>query len=126
MSPILLFFVYFRIPFKPQDDIGSSIDVYKRQDNTPLKEMIARLVDEEKLRRSPIDFGLVTVRYPSLQAVELTKAQIPEGRIKDYLIATASCFPAFPVYEFDGQQYICLLYTSVRTANASSLHTTKR
>ena len=46
------------------------------------------------------------MRYPSLQAVELTKAQIPEGRIKDYLIATASCFPAFPVYEFDGQQYI--------------------
>ncbi len=78
----------------------------KGADNTPLKEMIARLVDEEKLRRSPIDFGLVTVRYPSLQAVELTKAQIPEGRIKDYLIATASCFPAFPVYEFDGQQYI--------------------
>ena len=91
----------------------------KGADNTPLKEMIARLVDEEKLRRSPIDFGLVTVRYPSLQAVELTKAQIPEGRIKDYLIATASCFPAFPVYECDGQQYIdCLLYTAYRNAEA--------
>lgn len=52
--------------------------------------MIARLVDEEKLRRSPIDFGLVTVRYPSLQAVELTKAQIPEGR--DQGLSDRDCF----------------------------------
>ena len=78
----------------------------KGADNTPLKDRIARLVDEPKLRQSPIDFGLVTVRYPSLQAVELTKQEIPQGQIKDYLIASASCFPAFPVYEFAGQQYI--------------------
>lgn len=78
----------------------------KGADNTPLKDMIRTLVDENRLRSSPIDFGLVTVRYPSLQAAEITRSEIPAGQLGDYLIATASCFPAFPIYEFAGQQYI--------------------
>ena len=92
-----------------KEKIGPFLKKYindKGADNTPLKEMISQRVNEEKLRNSDIDFGLVTVRYPSLQAVEISKAEIPEGKIKDYLIATSACFPAFPIHEFDGQQYI--------------------
>lgn len=78
----------------------------KGADITPLKDLIRQLVNEEKLRNSAIDYGLVTVRYPSLQAVEVSKQEIPSGQLFDYLLASASCFPAFPIHQFDQQQYI--------------------
>ena len=79
---------------------------HKGADITPFKDMIARLCDEEKARKSPIDFGLVTVEYPSLQPVQITKSEMEEGMMKDYLLASASCFPAFPVHEFNEKGYI--------------------
>ncbi len=78
----------------------------KGADITPLKEMIERLSNQDKLMASPVDFGLVTVEYPSLNPLQITKSEMEAGRLKDYLIASASCYPAFPVYEIDGKQYV--------------------
>lgn len=78
----------------------------KGADITPLKQVIKSLLDEEKLLSSSIDFGLCTVQFPSLKPLFITKREMEKEHIFDYLIASASCFPAFPVHTFNGQSYI--------------------
>ena len=72
----------------------------------PLINMVHRLANQNKLDQSNVDFGLVTVEYPSLKPIEITKKKIPQGQLADYLIASASCFPAFPIHYFNNQGYI--------------------
>lgn len=78
----------------------------KGADITPLKTLIRSLLDEDKLLSSPIDFGLCTVQFPSLKPVLICKEEMEKEYIFDYLISSASCFPAFPVHTFNGQSYI--------------------
>ena len=63
-------------------------------DVTPLEEIVERVLDEDALRASPIRFGLVTVEKRGLKPRELTLEDIPAGKVKDYLLASAACFPA--------------------------------
>ncbi|MCI8623276.1 MAG: patatin-like phospholipase family protein [Provencibacterium sp.] len=71
-----------------------------------LETIMRAVVDEKRFRASPVDFGLVTVEYPSLRPVTMCKADIPPGKLCDYLIASASCFPAFPTKLIDDVQFI--------------------
>ncbi|MBQ6685462.1 MAG: hypothetical protein IJM99_05065, partial [Firmicutes bacterium] len=75
-------------------------------DITPLENKIRSLLDEKRFRDSAIDYALVTVEYPSLKPLELSKSQIPEGQICDYLLASSACFPAFKIKEINGSKYI--------------------
>jgi NTE family protein len=63
------------------------------------------IVDEEKLRKSATDFGLVTVSITDLKPLELYKEEIPEGRIIDYLMASAS-FPGFKLNPIGDKYFI--------------------
>jgi len=74
-------------------------------DVSPLVKLVKSVIDEEKIRKSPIDFGIVTVDLTERKAVEIFKEEIPEGRIADYIIASAS-FPAFKPTVIDGRMYI--------------------
>ena len=56
-------------------------------DVTPLEEIVERVLDEDKLRKSPIRLGLVTVEQKTLKARELPLEEIPEGKVKDYLLS---------------------------------------
>lgn len=78
----------------------------KGADITPLKTLIRNLLKEDQLLTSPIDFGLCTVRYPSLKPLFITKEEMNKEHIFDYLISSASCFPVFPIYSFDNQSFI--------------------
>ncbi len=69
-----------------------------------MREVIETLVDEEKLRNSPIDFGLVTVSLNDFKPIELFKDQIPKGQINDYLMASAN-FPGFAPKTIDGKHF---------------------
>ena len=75
-------------------------------DVTPLEEIVERVLDEEKLRKSPIRLGLVTVEQKTLKARELPLEDIPEGKVKDYLLASAACFPALRAHTIDGVSYL--------------------
>ena len=75
-------------------------------DITPLENTLRRLLDEPRFRSSPIDYALVTVEYPSLKPQELTKNQIPEGMVCDYLLASSACFPAFKMKEINGSKFL--------------------
>lgn len=75
-------------------------------DVTPLEEIVDRVLDEEALRAAPIRFGLVTVERRGLRARELPLEEIPEGKVKDYLLASAACFPALRARDIDGVKYL--------------------
>ena len=75
-------------------------------DVTPLEEIVERELDEAKLRKSPNRLGLVTVEQKTLKARELPLEDIPEGKVKDYLLASAACFPALRAHTIDGVSYL--------------------
>ncbi|MFW6148248.1 MAG: patatin-like phospholipase family protein [Atribacterota bacterium] len=63
-------------------------------DVTPLKRLIKEYVNEDKLRKSDINFGMVTVSFTDRKALELFVEDIPRGQVADYLFASAN-FPLF-------------------------------
>ncbi len=78
----------------------------KGADISPFMEFIERLIDEQAIRSSKVDFGLVTVLFPSLRAKQLTKKEIPNGMLKDYILASAAIFPLFPMHKIGEETYL--------------------
>lgn len=72
----------------------------------PLAERIDSLIDEEAVRRSPIHFGLVMTELSTLRSIQCPIEDIPQGRLKDYMLASSACFPALRPREIDGVKYI--------------------
>ena len=75
-------------------------------DITRLEETLDKYLSVKRFYRSPIDFGLITVNLSDMKPVSICKKDIKPEELKDYLIASASCFPAFPVKEIHGKKYI--------------------
>ena len=95
--------------YNQREMLGSFLKKYvknKGADISPFIEFIDRMIDEEKVRSSDIDYGLVTVQVPSMKALELRKEEIPEGKLKDFIMASASIFPIFPLHKIDGEMYL--------------------
>lgn len=78
----------------------------KGADITPLKNILHALYNEEKAFNNKIDYGVVAVKYPKLTPIEITKEEMKPVPAIEYAIASASCFPAFPVHHIDKQGYI--------------------
>ncbi len=74
-------------------------------DVSPLKELIREYVDEGKLRKSDIDFGMVTVSFTDRKALELFVKDIPKGQVADYLFASAN-YPLFRSAKIDEKIYL--------------------
>lgn len=70
-----------------------------------LKEFVEEHLDEEKIRNSKMDFGLLTVEFPNLKPHYMWKDDIPKGKMSDFVIASCSAFPALQVYDIDGTKY---------------------
>jgi NTE family protein len=75
-------------------------------DVTPLEGVIDRMLDEDVMRASSIRYGLVTVELDPLRTCELTLEEIPEGMLKDYMLASAACFPAMRPRVINGKKYL--------------------
>lgn len=74
-------------------------------DVTPLEKLVKGVLDEERIRRSPTGFAVVTVDLTERRAVEIYKEDMPKGQLADYVIASAS-FPLFKRTIIDGRTYI--------------------
>ena len=74
-------------------------------DVSPLQKLIKENINEEKLRKSDIDFGMVTVSLTNRRALELFVEDIPKGQIADYLFASAN-FPLFRSAKIDDKVYL--------------------
>ena len=72
----------------------------------PLAERIDAVLDEEAVRRSPIRFGLVMTELSTMRSIQCPLENIPQGRLKEYMLASSACFPALRPREIDGVKYI--------------------
>lgn len=77
----------------------------KGADISPFKQLIKEYFNADKLMASSIIFGCMSATYPSLRPVFINKAMMNE-KGEEYLLASASCFPIFPIQRFDGKAYI--------------------
>ena len=75
-------------------------------DISPLEGIVARVLDEEALRASPVRFGLVTVEKNGACAPGADPGGDPPGPVADYLLASAACYPAMPARNIDGVEYL--------------------
>jgi NTE family protein len=99
-----------------QNTLDSRLSVYRAfaremmtkggLDISPLEETIRSILDEEKLRRSGIEYGIVTVDMERLSPVRMFLRDMPPGSVADYMIASASCFPAFKPRTIEKARFI--------------------
>ena len=71
-----------------------------------LKKLLEKYVDEDAVRQSATEYGLVTVELPSLQPHYLFKHQIPKGKLIDYILASSTVFPAMKSHEIGKTKYV--------------------
>lgn len=77
----------------------------KGTNSTKLMKVLDENIDENRLRKSKIDFGMVTVSIPEFKALEVYKEDIPKGMINEYILASSN-FPGFKLHPIDGKYYI--------------------
>lgn len=75
-------------------------------DITNLEQALEKFFDSERFFSSPIDFGIVVYNLTQLQEEFLTKKQLNPKNIKDYVIASATCYPAFKIKKINNEKYI--------------------
>lgn len=71
-----------------------------------LKGLLTKYIDEDVVRNSPMVYGIPVVSLPTFDAHYLYKEDIPSGKMIDFIIASASAFPAIHNCEIDGVDYI--------------------
>lgn len=75
-------------------------------DTTKFLNILKKSIDEEKIRKSKIKFGLITVKLDGLKPLELTIDDIPKGKLAEYILA--SCY--LPLFSYkpiiDNNYYI--------------------
>lgn len=77
----------------------------KGADISPFFSNIQRLYHPDKFFASDIDFACVAVHHITLKPVFITKDMMRESGA-DWLLSSASAFPAFPVHKFNDNEYI--------------------
>lgn len=73
-------------------------------DASAFANFLATYIDEEKIRKSDIEFGLCTYRADTKNCEELFIDEIPDGKLVDYILAS-SCFPMFRPVNIGGVEY---------------------
>lgn len=74
-------------------------------DVSPLKELITNEIDEEKIRKSPIEFMLSTFSLTDRKEIQVNAKKLLNGTLKDFLLAS-SYFPAFKNEKIGGKKYM--------------------
>lgn len=70
-----------------------------------IRNYFASFFDEETLRNSSIDLGLVTYSLSDFKTIQIYKNDIPSGQLSDYLLASANC-PPYGFIEIEGKKYV--------------------
>ena len=77
-----------------------------RVDPAPLENLMARYLDEKRVRAGGMELGVMTVRVPQMQPTPVRLKHMKPGSLNDWLMASASCFPVFPLKCIDGERYL--------------------
>lgn len=74
-------------------------------DIAPLRKMVEEYVDEEKIRKSEVEFFFVTYSLTDKQEMEIDAHELEEGKLHDMLLASAYV-PLFQRKKLDGKDYV--------------------
>ena len=72
--------------------------------NNHLKDILKDMIDEDKIYKSKMDFGLVTVRINDLKPLYLFKNDMKKGKIPEYILASCN-LPVFKMEKFIDDKY---------------------
>ena len=75
-------------------------------DVSKLESLVSKTFSSDKFYNSNVDFGMVVYNLSKLKAENIVKKDLTKDNIKDYLIASSTCYPAFKIKEIDKQKYI--------------------
>lgn len=80
--------------------------INKGTDISPFKSMVKEYLKEDVVKSSKMKLGVVVANFPKMIKEEILINEQSNENMYNYLIATASCFPAFPICKFDSKQYV--------------------
>ncbi|MCI6043504.1 patatin-like phospholipase family protein [bacterium] len=75
-------------------------------DVTPLKDLLLEVVDEEKIKESPIELYIKTFSVDQFRELDIDLKTVEPGQMKDFLLASAYIFPLFKNEKLHGKTYI--------------------
>ncbi len=79
---------------------------YGGMDVRDLEKLIERSINPRKFYSSRINYGLTTYNLTTKKPTEIEKKDIERNLLADYLMASASCFPAFKKKDIEGEKHI--------------------
>jgi len=98
------------------DTVGELLSVYKKYASQIIKNggvetrkmalFIDKIFNERKFYNSKINYGLVTFNLSTLKPVMMTKKALKSKNIRDYVLASGTCFPAFKKTAINDEKYI--------------------
>lgn len=88
------------IPFLLENAKNFLLDV------TPFENLLKETIDEGRVRASGMELGMMVTRVPSLNPHEVRLRDLPPGMLHEYILASAACFPIFPLCQIDGERYM--------------------
>ena len=88
--------------------ISSIKDVVEERgmDVTPLKQMLEEYVDEEKIRNSPRELYVKTLRIDDIKELDVDMKTVEPGLMKDFLLASSYLFPVFKLEKLHEKLYL--------------------
>ena len=100
---------FFQSVLSPKEFMKSKM-IEGAVDNSPFLDFIEKNIEEDAIRSSAVDYGLVMVRAKDRKAFAVSKKEIPAGKMKDYIIASSSVYPAFPMHRIGEEYFIDGMY----------------
>lgn len=73
-------------------------------DMSNYRALVRNNVDEQKIRKSDIKYGLTTIKMKGLEPLEMYLEEIPECQLHDYIVASA-CLPVFKKEKLVDDEY---------------------
>ncbi|MBE6138859.1 MAG: patatin-like phospholipase family protein [Firmicutes bacterium] len=75
-------------------------------DITNLEKAVELFFDKERFYSSEVDFGIVVYNLSQGKGEFFTKKDLKPEMIRDYVIASATCYPAFKIKKINNKKYI--------------------
>src|SRR6056297_260522 len=77
----------------------------KGLDVSLIEEIVEKNVDENWIRKSNKDFGIVTISLSDMEPIKIYIEEIPEGKLNDYLLASSN-LPTFKQEKRNGKYFL--------------------
>lgn len=69
-------------------------------------KILKKYIDEDKFRKSKVQYGMVTTALPNFEPYKLYTEDIPKGQLHKYIQASASCFPVAQTCQIDDKKFV--------------------